>query len=293
MSASHRPRKRFGQNFLQDQAIIDQIVGALNLKQSSAVLEIGPGQGALTQKILQRRETDTHLTVVEVDRDLVAALREKAPRYENYEIVEGDVLKIDLESLRSAQSGCLNICGNLPYNISTPLLFKLLEAQVARRLATVGEQQPDSEDNEGQLNSRDFASGMVFMLQKEVVDRLCARAGSKAYGRLSVVVQSVFQADCLFDVPPESFYPPPKVMSAVVRLSPKAQMAVDAASFAVFQKFVAKAFSQKRKTIKNNVKGLLTAPDLEAAGIDPAARPETLRVEAFVALSQTLDSSNF
>ena len=140
MPAPHRPRKRFGQNFLKDEAIIDQIVGALNLRRSSAVLEIGPGQGALTKKILQRREAGTKLTVVEVDRDLAAELRKESAGDESYEVVEGDVLKIDLHSLRFTQGGCLNICGNLPYNISTPLIFKLLEAQVNRRLAMLKQQ---------------------------------------------------------------------------------------------------------------------------------------------------------
>lgn len=252
--SEHRARKRFGQHFLTDTAIIDRLVRSVAPTTGETLVEIGPGQGALTFPLLD--EVD-HLQVVELDRDLIELLRRRvAP--ERLTIHQSDALRFDFAAL--AGNGPLRVVGNLPYNISTPLIFHLL--------AQAG-------------GIRD----MTFMLQKEVVERLTAEPGSKDYGRLSVMVQYHCQADYLFFVPPGAFQPPPKVDSAVVRLTPHPTPPWPAGDPAWLSQVVAQAFSQRRKAIRNSLKRLIDGGALEAVGIDPGLRPDHLSVADYVALA--------
>ena len=271
--SSHKPRKRFGQNFLQDAAIIERIVDAIRPERGGRLVEIGPGQGAITNRVLARMEDDQALVVVELDRDLAAVFQERALQTPTLEVIQADILKVDLADLLRAESGQVKLFGNLPYNISSPLLIRLVETHVRLLL---------EEDSEG------ICSDMVFMLQKEVVDRIVAKPGSKTYGRLSVVIQSVFDAAPLFDVPPKAFYPSPKVMSSILRLSPKREPLVEAKTFRKFQKIVTAAFAQRRKTLKNTLRGIAAEQEFSAAQIDPSLRAETLAVEDFVRLSHAI-----
>ncbi len=250
----HRARKRFGQNFLHDRHVIDRIVRAIHPKAGERLVEIGPGLGALTLPLLQAAG---RLEVVELDRDLIPKLAELCAGKGELVIHSADALKFDFCSL--AAEGKLRLAGNLPYNISTPLIFHLLEQ--ARCI-----------------------DDMHFMLQKEVVERLAAKPDTSDYGRLSVMVQFRCKVEQLFTVPPGAFTPAPKVESAIVRLEPYAEppVAVDAA---VLEKVVAQAFGQRRKTLRNTLKGLLDAAAIEAAGIDPQRRAETLSLEEFAALA--------
>ena len=254
--AGHAPRKRFGQNFLVAPGIISAIVQAIDPRPQDTVVEIGPGLGALTEPLLQRLE---HLHVVEIDRDLIARLKKLHSR-ERLSIHAGDALNFDFGSLGPH----LRVAGNLPYNISTPLLF---------HLASFAEQIWD----------------MHFMLQKEVVERMVAEPGDSAYGRLSVMLQYRFYLDWLLDVPPESFDPPPKVQSAVVRLMPKPLEELQARSEAQLARVVTAAFSQRRKMLRNTLKGLFADAELEAQGIALTARAEELPLAAFVRLANLLN----
>ncbi len=252
----HIPRKRFGQNFLVDVQLINAIVSAVSPARGDTVVEIGPGLGAITEPLLKRVD---HLHVVEIDRDLIARLKRlHAP--ERVTIHEGDALAFDFTRLAPGQGG-LRIVGNLPYNISTPLLFHLAEAA-------------------------EHVRDMHFMLQKEVVERMVAGPGDSERGRLSVMLQYRFDLEWLIDVPPESFDPPPKVDSAVVRLTPKPREALlPVQDWAVFDRVVTAAFSQRRKMVRNTLKPVCAPADLDAVGIDPQARAEDLTLEAFVALA--------
>ncbi|BCX82816.1 16S rRNA (adenine1518-N6/adenine1519-N6)-dimethyltransferase [Methylomarinovum caldicuralii] len=261
MHAPPRPRKRFGQNFLQDGRVIQRIVTALDPRADDHVVEIGPGRGALTRHLLDRCR---RLEVVEIDRDLAALLREKFATAANLVVHEADALAFDFSAL-AAPGEQLKVVGNLPYNISTPLLFHLFGQQAV-------------------------ISQMLFMLQKEVVERLAAVPGSKTYGRLSVMTQYHCRIEKCFNVKPACFQPPPKVMSAVVRLTPHPRPPVGVGAYSVFETVVAKAFGQRRKTLRNALRGLLEADAIAACGVDPAARAETLPLEAFAALSRTLYS---
>ncbi|HQQ62101.1 MAG TPA: 16S rRNA (adenine(1518)-N(6)/adenine(1519)-N(6))-dimethyltransferase RsmA [Pseudomonadales bacterium] len=256
----HKPRKRFGQNFLHDQNIIRRIANAVSAQAGQQILEIGPGQGALTEFLLQSGAT---ITAVELDRDLAASLRQHFAGNACFTLVEGDALKFDLRSLQP-QAASLRVVGNLPYNISTPLLFHL-------------------------LSQREYIRDMHFMLQKEVVDRMAAEPGSKDYGRLSVMAQYYCQITPLFDVPPGAFFPPPKVMSAIVRLQPRPHHAV-ANHPETLARVVNLAFQQRRKTLRNTLKSAINENTIRAAGINPDARAETLSVTDFVNLANTLDS---
>ncbi len=258
-SDTHKPRKRFGQNFLHDRRIIQRIVDAIAPRESDVLLEIGPGQGALTEILLP---SNARLTAVELDRDLAALLREKFSAMDNFTLCEGDALKFDLQTLQPAAHS-LRVVGNLPYNISTPLLFHLLE-------------------------QRHYIRDMHFMLQKEVVDRLAAAPDSKDYGRLSVMAQYHCRVTALFDVPPGAFFPPPKVMSAIVRLQPREPELV-ASNPQTLARVVNQAFQQRRKTLRNTLKTLMNDSIIRAAGINPDARAETLSVSDFVRLANTLD----
>ncbi len=251
----HIPRRRFGQNFLVSPGVIRNIVAAIAPKRDDHVVEIGPGLGALTEPLLAQLD---RLHVVEIDRDLIARLRERfAP--EQLDIHAGDALEFDFAALGSD----LRIVGNLPYNISTPLLF---------HLAGYAEEVRD----------------MHFMLQKEVVDRMVAAPGGGDYGRLSVMLQYRFDMERLFIVPPGAFNPPPQVDSAIVRLLPRPKAALTARDDATFARVVMAAFSQRRKMLRNTLRELFTEPALAALGIKPTARAEELAVADYVALANSL-----
>jgi 16S rRNA (adenine1518-N6/adenine1519-N6)-dimethyltransferase len=249
----HRPRKRFGQNFLTDANVVRKIIAAIRPRADDLMVEIGPGLGAMTAPLL---ETLRHLHVVEIDRDLIARLAREFPA-DKLTIHAGDALEFDFASLGEK----LRVVGNLPYNISTPLLFHL--AAHARQL----------ED-------------MHFMLQREVVERMAAEPGSAAYGRLSVMLQYRFMVERLFIVPPGAFRPAPKVDSAIVRLVPHATLPHPATDEALFQRLVTAAFGQRRKTLRNTLRDFLAPPDFDAAGIDSGLRAENLGVAQFVALAE-------
>ena len=251
----HKARKRFGQNFLQDTRIIADIVNAVRPQADDVVIEIGPGLAAITEPLAKKLNC---LHVIEIDRDIVGRLK-TLPFADKLVIHEGDVLQFDFNGI----AGKKKIVGNLPYNISTPLLFKL--AEVA-----------------------DDVVDMHFMLQKEVVERMVAAPKSNDYGRLGVMLQYFFDMELLIDVPPESFDPAPKVDSAVVRMIPVPNRIGTAADFAHFSNLVRDAFHQRRKTIRNNLKGIVDDDDLQAVGILPQQRAEEIAPELYVRLSNHL-----
>ena len=254
----HIPRKRFGQHFLHDASILQRIVQAIAPQPGERVVEIGPGEGALTLPLLRALG---HLCVIELDRDLVPRLRAAAAGVGELEIVNADVLGVDLGALAHGQP--LRVVGNLPYNISSPILFHCLDHLDAIR-------------------------DMHFMLQKEVVERMAAAPGSKTYGRLSVMLQAYCEVIPLFDVPPAAFRPPPQVDSAVVRLLPHAPESIGIADRALFAHLVRDAFGQRRKTLRNALSALCGDDDFAATGVRPGARAEELAVGQFVALANHL-----
>ena len=254
----HRARKRFGQHFLHDRNIIDRILRAIAPQAGDNILEIGPGQGALTYPLLQRCD---RLTAIELDRDLVPILEQRAPAFGQLEVINADILEFELSSIANTRK--FRLVGNLPYNISTPLMFHLLE-------------------------SADLIEDMHFMVQKEVAQRIVAVPGDSSYGRLSVMLQCRCLCQYLFDVAPTCFRPPPKVDSAVIRLLPleRPKYAIgDAASFA---RIVQTAFSQRRKTVSNSLKSLLDRETIINCGIDPGLRAENLEIADFAKLSRAL-----
>jgi 16S rRNA (adenine1518-N6/adenine1519-N6)-dimethyltransferase len=255
----HIARKRFGQNFLTDQLVLDQIISVIKPEPDQSMVEIGPGLAAMTKLLLPGL---TQLHVVELDRDLVARLKKS---FDPAKLIvhEGDALQFDFASLPVAPGKKLRIVGNLPYNISSPLLFHLAE------FAHLVEDQH-------------------FMLQKEVVERMVAEPGSKAFGRLSVMLQWRYHMDLLFIVPPTAFDPPPRVESAIVRMIPKQTRLVCQESH--LQQVVSKAFSQRRKVIRNCLAGMFTEQQIIDAGIDPQLRPETISLEHYVNLANMLDN---
>jgi 16S rRNA (adenine1518-N6/adenine1519-N6)-dimethyltransferase len=252
---SHRARKRFGQHFLRDTSVVDRIVRAFDPQPTDTVVEIGPGEGVLTRALAGQVRT---LHLVELDRDLVVQLQQTFPP-PVAAVHSADALRFDFAALAPA-GGKIRVIGNLPYNISTPLLFHLLTQAEAIR-------------------------DMEFMLQKEVVDRLAASPGCKDYGRLSVMIQSRLAAERLFDVPAGAFRPPPKVESSVVRLTPHANPPVAITDATAFAHIVKAAFAQRRKTLRNNLREILTAERLSALGVDPNRRAETLTLEEFARLA--------
>lgn len=258
---SHQPRKRFGQHFLHDPNVLDRLIAAIQPKPGQHLVEIGPGLGALTRPLLAAA---AELDVVELDRDLLEPLRTSCAGLGVLRIHHADALAFDFATLRDG-SPRLRVTGNLPYNISTPLLFHLL-AQASH------------------------LHDLHFMLQKEVVDRMAAGPGEDAYGRLSVMLQYRCRVEPLFDVGPGAFRPPPKVWSTVVRLVPRETFAVAVRDERCLAEIVQRAFSQRRKTLRNALRGLLAANQIEAAGIDPGARPETLDLTAFAALSDAVSA---
>lgn len=258
----HKARKRFGQNFLVDENIIESIVRAINPQTDDNLVEIGPGQGAITTLLIRDCPT---LKVIELDRDLIPMLEFKFREYEQFEIIEHDALKFDFDTL--ADRGPLRIVGNLPYNISTPLLFHL-------------------------LTYHDKVRDMHFMLQKEVVDRLGAVPGDKAYGRLSVMVQYWCRVQALFPVPAHAFRPAPKVVSAIVRLVPHKELPCPARDEKLLSQVVNSAFQQRRKTLRNALKTHLGDTPLDDFPVDLGRRPETLSVTEYVSISNWLCGRN-
>jgi len=249
-------KKQFGQHFLADTYYVDKIVMAVNPKAGDRLVEIGPGQGAITFPLLRRHP---ELTVIEFDRDLIAPLTAAAAPLGQLTIINRDVLQVNFTEL--AEPGKqIRLVGNLPYNISSPILFHALEHAAA-------------------------ISDMVFMLQKEVVDRMAAEPGSKVYGRLSVMLQAYCRVDSLFIVPPGAFRPPPKVDSAVARLVPHDPASIGINDHARFAEVVRAAFGQRRKTLRNALNGVCSAAQFEAAGVRPDARAEQIEVAQFIALA--------
>ncbi len=255
MTDSHIARKRFGQNFLSDPNIIRKIVEAIRPRPDDVMVEIGPGLGAMTDPLLAALK---HLHVVEIDRDLIARLHHNYPA-ERLTVHEGDALKFDFGSLGEK----IRVVGNLPYNISTPLLF---------HLAAFADQVED----------------MHFMLQKEVVERMVAEPSSPEYGRLSVMLQYRFAMAKLFIVPPGAFRPAPKVDSAIVRMAPHAELPYPAKDEALLGRIVTAAFSQRRKTLRNTLRDFVAPEDWEALGMDAGLRAEALGVSEFVAIANRL-----
>ncbi len=251
----HQPRKRYGQNFLVDRSYIARIVQAIAPLPDDRAVEIGPGLGALTGPLLERLSV---LHVIEIDRDIVARLASEFPG-ERLVVHQGDALKFDFASLGSR----LRVIGNLPYNISTPLLFRTAECIEAIR-------------------------DCHFMLQREVVDRMAAGPGSKIYGRLSVMLQYRFRIEKLFNVPAGAFRPTPRVDSAFVRLTPYATPPCQAQDERLLAQMVTKAFSQRRKTVRNALSDFATAEELSALGIDPRLRPEDLSLDEFVRVANAV-----
>ena len=253
-----KAKKHLGQNFLHEQSIIDKIVQAVNPKPGDRLVEIGPGQGAITFPLLDRHG---ELTVIEFDRDLIAPLTEAARSHGDLTVVHRDVLKVDFGAL--ADGGRIRLVGNLPYNLSSPILFHALDHAAA-------------------------ISDMTFMLQKEVVERMASGPGSKVYGRLSVMLQAYCTVTPLFTVPPEAFRPAPKVDSAVVRLVPLPPESIAVRDRGSFERVVRDAFGQRRKTLRNALSKLCDAGAIEAAGIRPDARAEQIEVGDFIRLANSL-----
>lgn len=254
----HQAKKRFGQNFLIDDMIIERIVDSINPQRDDRIIEIGPGLGAITKLLLQRTD---ELNVIELDRDVIPKLLFNCRNEGTPIIHEMDVLKFDFSEFKknSTSEKKLRVVGNLPYNISTPVLFLL-------------------------LNHRDAIQDMHFMLQKEVVERIAAQAGNKIYGRLSVMMQTYFKVTPLFLVPAHAFNPPPKVESAILRLIPDDTFSSKVNDHKSYEDLVRQAFAQRRKTLKNNLKDLCNSEQIIAAGIEPGQRAEELTVNDFLNL---------
>jgi 16S rRNA (adenine1518-N6/adenine1519-N6)-dimethyltransferase len=249
------PKKSLGQHFLVDRSIIDMIVLAIDPRPGDHLVEIGPGQGAITLPLLRKHG---ELTAIEFDRDLITPLSEAAHGVGRLTVIHKDVLQVDFTRL--AGESRLRLAGNLPYNLSSPILFHVLEHAVVVR-------------------------DMHFMLQKEVVDRMAAGPGSKVYGRLSVMLQAYCTVQPLFDVPPAAFRPPPRVDSAVVRMLPRDPATVGITRPQRFVEVVRAAFGQRRKTLRNALSNVCTPEQIQAAGLRPEARAEQVEVAGFIALA--------
>jgi 16S rRNA (adenine1518-N6/adenine1519-N6)-dimethyltransferase len=255
----HRPRKRFGQHFLHDTSVIARIVRAIDAKPDERIVEIGPGLGALTDALL---ECSDHLDVIELDRDLAAKLEHAHLDNPRLSVHTADALDFDFTRLVSPGER-LRVVGNLPYNVSTPLLFHLLEQS-------------------------SIIADMHFMLQREVVNRLTAAPGGRTYGRLTIMVRLKCECEKLFDVAAGAFRPPPRVTSAVVRLRVRPEPAAQLSDPRAFERLIAHLFSRRRKTLRNSLRGRLDEAALDALGIDPQARPETLDLTQLAALANAL-----
>jgi 16S rRNA (adenine1518-N6/adenine1519-N6)-dimethyltransferase len=255
-----RARKRFGQHFLHDPAVIGRIVAALDARPDDHLVEIGPGRGALSRELLRR--TDCSFDAIEIDRDLAQRLRGEFTDSPRCELHQADALDFDFAALAGRRGGRLRIIGNLPYNISTPLLFHLLGQAAAIK-------------------------DLHVMLQREVVARLAASPGTADFGRLTLMLTPYLAVEKLFEVGPGAFQPPPQVWSAVVRLSVRAEPLFSVSPH--YGAVVAAAFSHRRKTLRNALAPLLSREQISACGVDPTARPETLSAQGFNTLAQTLD----
>jgi 16S rRNA (adenine1518-N6/adenine1519-N6)-dimethyltransferase len=251
-----QPRKRFGQHFLISSDIIEQIVSAIMPREGETIVEIGPGRGAITAPLAHRAST---LHAIEFDRDLITRLKRQFHDHANVIIHEADALQFDFSTLGDA----LRIVGNLPYNISTPLLFHL-------------------------LTFKNIVTDMHFMLQKEVVDRMSATPGNKNYGRLTIMLGCQLEVVPVFEVPPDAFMPPPKVMSSVVRMRPLPHDRFEVHDPAVLERIVKQAFSKRRKTLRNALKGLAGDTEIVAAGLEPGHRPEQIPVAGWISLTNAL-----
>ena len=252
-------RKRFGQHFLIDKNLLQQIVNTIAPAKEDHVVEIGPGHGELTQYLLPRV---TKLDVIEIDRDLIAQLKQRFEQYSHLTIHESDALKFNFETLISKDHG-IRIVGNLPYNISTPLLFKCFS--FIHRI-----------------------KDMHFLLQKEVVHRLCAAVGSSHYGRLSVMAQYYCDNTLVFEIGPDAFKPPPKVDSALIRLIPRQKRLIDTNDINTLTQIVKEAFNQRRKTIRNTLKKSISEKSLMDLSIDPQLRPQQLSVDDYIRISNAI-----
>lgn len=260
----HIPRKRFGQHFLCDQAVIQGIVSALSPKVGEHLIEIGPGQGALTLPVLKRVHD---LEVIELDRDLIPELQERTRHVGTLHVHSADVLAFNFSDIKH-DDRLLRVFGNLPYNISTPLIFHL-------------------------ILYADIIEDMVFMVQKEVAERLAAETDADHYGRLSVMAQYHWHIESLFDVPPDAFYPPPRVDSSIIRMVPRGEDKPHALDYALFERIVKSAFSQRRKTLRNSLKNEVNDEMWERISIRSTLRAEALSVSDFVELSNLiLDMKN-
>ncbi|RZA05263.1 MAG: 16S rRNA (adenine(1518)-N(6)/adenine(1519)-N(6))-dimethyltransferase RsmA [Moraxellaceae bacterium] len=259
--SEHKARKRFGQNFLIDHGIIRDIVRAVHPHKDDLIVEIGPGKGAITQLLA---DSCDNLRVIELDRDLVPWLKVKFEKHPNFQLYQADALQFDFAQLITNNQP-LRIVGNLPYNISTPLIFHLLSYSTQVR-------------------------DMHFMLQKEVVKRMAAKAGDSAYGRLGIMVQYYCDVENLFEVPPTSFDPAPKVDSAIVRLVPYKELPYKANNIKTLENLVNVAFQQRRKTLRNALKQLLAPDIIEQLPIDTSARAEEISLSEYVATSNLLDT---
>jgi 16S rRNA (adenine1518-N6/adenine1519-N6)-dimethyltransferase len=249
----HRARKRFGQNFLIDQTIIDRIVHAVRPTADELLVEIGPGRGALTAELLQQANA---LIVIELDRDLAAALQQRYADQHSLQIIQADALKVDLSALATSR---FRLVGNLPYNISSPLLFHFAA-------------------------HREAWTDAHLMLQKEVAERLAANPGDSCFSRLSVMMSMYATTEVLFDVPPQAFVPQPKVLSSIVRLQPRQPEITAVDEQQAFARFVQRCFAQRRKTLANNLRGMLERAQINAAGIDPGWRPQQLGLQDYLQL---------
>ena len=261
MTSKHRARKRFGQNFLTDDAVIHQIVRAIHPRADQALVEIGPGQGALTGALV---DSGCQLDLIELDRDLVPLLQARFGQADAVRIHSADALTFDYASLGRPEQA-LRVVGNLPYNISTPLIFHL-------------------------LGFAKHIHDMHFMLQLEVVNRLAASPGNKAWGRLGVMAQYHCQVDSLFEVPPSAFSPMPKVQSAIVRMVPHNNAVQNPQQEQQLRRVVQAAFSQRRKTLRNTLRDVISVQQLEQLEISPGARAETLSLQQFLAISGAVDA---
>ncbi len=249
----HKARKKFGQHFLSDHNILDRIIRTINPKQGERILEIGPGQGAMTELVIRKV---ARMEAIEIDYDLIEMLKSVYPTLTLYPC---DILRFEFSRLQ-AQTNSLRIIGNLPYNISTPILFLL-------------------------LTNIEVIKDMHLMLQKEVVDRMVATPGNKIYGRLSVMLQPFFDIQRMFNISPNAFSPPPKVDSSFVRMIPWEQQKIEITNKQHYETLVRAAFSQRRKTLRNTLKGILEEATIKSLDIDSQRRPETLTIEEFARLS--------
>lgn len=254
----HKARKRFGQNFLTDEGVINQIVSAIAPREADHLVEIGPGLAALTDRL----DRAGRLTLIELDRDLASRLRVRFANNPKVELIEGDALSIDLDQLEQP----VRLVGNLPYNVGTQLVIRFLQWGGARN--------------------------MTFMLQKEVCQRLCANVGDKHYGRLAILRACYASADYLFEVPPTAFDPPPKVDSAIIRLTPLQTPEVEVKSLAMLEKVTQAAFGQRRKTLRNSLSALIDEAGLIELGVDPKQRAENLSPQAFADIANALESTD-